>query len=200
MTPARDAGTCGLPRPCRQGLFRGPLATTTVKPFVLWMTGLPCSGKTTIVRELQKQVPNLAMLDGDELREWFSPKDFSKAGRDEHNRRVAHLAGLLLRHGVPSCVSLVSPYRENRSEARRILDCGDAFAECYVRCSLAECERRDVKGMYAKARSGEIKGFTGIDDPYEEPERPDLLVDSEREGAAESAAAVMGFLRSRGLA
>ena len=171
-----------------------------MKPFVLWMTGLPCSGKTTIVRELQGRVPNLAMLDGDELREWFSPKDFSKAGRDEHNRRVAHLAALLLKHGVPSCVSLVSPYRENRSAARGIVGAGEAFAECYVRCSLAECERRDVKGMYARARAGEIKGFTGIDDPYEEPEAPDLLIDSESEGAAESAAKVMDFLRSRGLA
>ena len=187
-------------RPNLRGLLRAARHARHVKPFVLWMTGLPCSGKTTIVRELQKQVPNLAMLDGDELREWFSPKDFSKAGRDEHNRRVAHLASLLLRHGVPSCVSLVSPYRENRSAARRILDCGDAFAECYVQCSLAECERRDVKGMYAKARAGEIKGFTGIDDPYEEPESPDLLVDSEHESAAESAAKVMDFLRSRGLA
>ncbi|MBA4460328.1 MAG: adenylyl-sulfate kinase, partial [Nitrosopumilaceae archaeon] len=68
-----------------------------MKPFVLWMTGLPCSGKTTIVKDLQKDIPNLAMLDGDELREWFSPKDFSKEGRDEHNKKVAHLAKLLLK-------------------------------------------------------------------------------------------------------
>ena len=170
-----------------------------VIPFVLWMTGLPCSGKTTIVRELQKDVPNLAMLDGDELREWFSPKDFSKAGRDEHNRRVAHLAKLLLAHGVPSCVSLVSPYRENRASARRILDCGDRFSECYVRCSLAECEKRDVKGMYAKARAGQIRGFTGIDDPYEEPEAPDVAIDSEREDAPESAGRIREHLRSKGL-
>jgi len=73
-----------------------------MKPFILWMTGLPCSGKTTIVKDLQKDIPNLAMLDGDELREWFSPKDFSKAGRDEHNKKVAHLAKLLLNHGVVS--------------------------------------------------------------------------------------------------
>lgn len=170
-----------------------------MKPFVLWMTGLPCSGKTTIVAKLQKDIPNLAMLDGDELREWFSPKDFSKAGRDEHNRRVAHLAKLLLRHGVPSCVSLVSPYRSNRSDAREIIGSGGQFAECYVRCSLEECERRDVKGMYAKARRGEIKGFTGIDDPYEPPESPDLLIDAERESLDESAAKVRDFLKSRDL-
>ena len=85
------------------------------------MTGLPCSGKTTIVKDLQKDIPNLAMLDGDELREWFSPKDFSKAGRDEHNKKVAHLAKLLLNHGVPSVVSLVSPYLENRATQERLL-------------------------------------------------------------------------------
>lgn len=170
-----------------------------MKPFVLWMTGLPCSGKTTIVRDLQKDVPNLAMLDGDELREWFSPKDFSKAGRDEHNKKVAHLAKLLLKHGVPSAVSLVSPYIENRQNARRIIDAGDQFVECYIKCSLSKCEERDVKGMYARARKGEIKGFTGIDDPYEPPESADLVVDTENEPLEDSAKKVMSFLRGRGL-
>ncbi len=170
-----------------------------MKPFILWMTGLPCSGKTTIVKELQKDIPNLAMLDGDELREWFSPKDFSKAGRDEHNKKVAHLAKLLLKHGVPSCVSLVSPYKENRSNAREIVNAGDQFAEVYVKCSLEECERRDVKGMYAKARKGEIKGFTGIDDPYEAPETPDLLIDAEHEELQESVEKVKNYLQSKNL-
>ena len=170
-----------------------------MKPFVLWMTGLPCSGKTTIVKELQKSISNLAMLDGDELREWLSPKDFSKEGRDEHNKKVAHLARLLLRHGVPSCVSLVSPYRENRANAKGIIDSGNSFIECYVQCSLAECERRDVKGMYAKARAGEIKGFTGIDDPYEAPENPDLLIDTEREELHESVHNIKKYLESHGL-
>lgn len=170
-----------------------------MKPFILWMTGLPCSGKTTIVKELQKDIPNLAMLDGDELREWFSPKDFSKAGRDEHNKKVAHLAKLLLKHGVPSCVSLVSPYKENRSNAREIVNSGDQFAEVFVKCSLEECERRDVKGMYAKARAGEIKGFTGIDDPYEAPENPDLLIDAENEELQESVDKVKNYLKSKNL-
>jgi len=170
-----------------------------MKPFVLWMTGLPCSGKTTIVKELQKDIPNLAMLDGDELREWFSPKDFSKAGRDEHNKRVAHLAKLLLKHGVPSVVSLVSPYKENRDNAREIINSGDQFAECYVKCSVEKCEQRDVKGMYAKARKGEIKGFTGIDDPYDAPQNPDLLVDTEHESLTDSAKKVKEFLKKRNL-
>ena len=170
-----------------------------MKPFVLWMTGLPCSGKTTIVKELQKDVPNLAMLDGDELREWFSPKDFSKAGRDEHNKKVAHLAKLLLKHGVPSAVSLVSPYIENRESAKEIINSGDQFAECYVKCSVEKCEERDVKGMYAKARAGEIKGFTGIDDPYEEPPNPDLLIDTEHETLEESAGKIKDYLKSKNL-
>ena len=170
-----------------------------MKPFVLWMTGLPCSGKTTIVKELQKDIPNLAMLDGDELREWFSPKDCSKAGRDEHNKRVAHLAKLLLKHGVPSAVSLVSPYKENRDNAREIIDSGDQFAECYVKCSVEKCEQRDVKGMYAKARKGEIKGFTGIDDPYDAPQNPDLLIDTEHESLMDSAKKVKEFLKKRNL-
>ncbi len=170
-----------------------------MKPFVLWMTGLPCSGKTTIVRELQKDIPNLAMLDGDELREWFSPKDFSKAGRDEHNKRVAHLAKLLLKHGVPSAVSLVSPYKENRDNAREIINSGEQFAECYVKCSIEKCEQRDVKGMYAKARRGEIKGFTGIDDPYETPDNPNLLIDTEHESLTDSAKKVKEFLKKRNL-
>ena len=170
-----------------------------MKPFVLWMTGLPCSGKSTLVRELRKDVPNLAMLDGDELREWFSPKDFTKNGRDEHNRKVAHLAKLLLRHGVPSAVSLISPYKENRSDARGIIDQGEQFLEVYVRCSLAECEKRDVKGMYAKARRGEITKFTGIDDPYEEPDSPDMLLDTERETLQETVTKIKDSLRSRGL-
>ncbi len=170
-----------------------------MKPFVLWMTGLPCSGKTTIVKELQKDIPNLAMLDGDELREWFSPKDFTKAGRDEHNKRVAHLAKLLLKHGVPSAVSLVSPYKENRDNAREIINSGDQFAECYIKCSIEKCEQRDVKGMYAKARRGEIKGFTGIDDPYETPDNPNLLIDTEHESLTDSAKKVKEFLKKRNL-
>ncbi len=167
--------------------------------FILWMTGLPCSGKTTILRKMQESVPNLAMLDGDELREWLSPKDFSKAGRDEHNVKVAHLAKLLHKHGVPVGVSLVSPYRENRSSARRIADAGERFLEVYVKCALETCEGRDVKGMYKKARAGEIKNFTGLDDPYEAPESPDIVVDTGSESLEESVSKITGDLKSRGL-
>jgi adenylylsulfate kinase len=104
-----------------------------------------------------------------------------------------------LNHGVPSVVSLVSPYAENRENAREIINSGDQFAECYVKCSLEKCEERDVKGMYAKARKGEIKGFTGIDDPYEAPENADLVIDTEHDSLSDSANKVRDFLKGRNL-
>ena len=147
-------------------------------PFVLWMTGLPCSGKTTIAKRLQELYPKLAILDGDELREWLSPKDFSRDARNEHNRRVAHLAKLLLKHNVPVLVSLISPFKENREDARKVI--GDyKFIEAYIKCSSSVCEKRDVKGMYKKARLNEIKNFTGVNDDYEIPDKPDLTVNTE---------------------
>ena len=167
--------------------------------FVIWMTGLPCSGKTTILKKMQEKVPNLAMLDGDELREWLSPKDFSKEGRDEHNKKVAHLAKLLLKHKVPVGVSLVSPYIENRKNARHIIDADKQFFEVYVKCSLDQCEQRDVKGMYKKARAGEIKNFTGLDDPYESPENPDFVVDTEQESLDQSVDKILDYLKSKNL-
>ena len=167
--------------------------------FVLWMTGLPCSGKTTIIRKLQESIPNLAILDGDELREWFSPRNFSKEGRDEHNKKVAHLSKLLLKHKVPVGVSLISPYIENRKNARKVIDAGDKFSEVYVKCSLEKCEERDVKGMYKKARAGEIKNFTGIDDPYEEPPNPDLVIDTDKQTLEESVDVIKNYLKGKNL-
>ncbi len=153
--------------------------------FTIWMTGLPCAGKTTIARKLQEHIPNLAVLDGDELREWLSPKDFSKESRNEHNKRVAYLAKLLLKHEVPVAVSLISPYIENRETARRIIG-DDKFIETFVKCSLGTCEERDVKGMYKKARNNEIKNFTGIQDPYEEPTNSKIVVNTDEEGLDDS--------------
>jgi adenylylsulfate kinase len=167
--------------------------------FVIWMTGLPCSGKTTIVRKLQETIPNLAVLDGDELREWLSPKDFSKEGRDEHNKKVAHLAKLLLKHNVPVGVSLVSPYISNRENARKVIDAGSKFLEVYVKCSLEKCEERDVKGMYKKARAGQIKNFTGLDDPYEEPPNPDLTVDTQSQTLEQSVLVIKNYLKEKSL-
>lgn len=164
--------------------------------FALWMTGLPCSGKTTIARKLQEIIPNLAILDGDELREWLSPKDFSKDGRDEHNRKVAFLAKLLLKHNVPVSVSLISPYKENRETAREIIGKNN-FIEIYVKCSLDICEDRDVKGMYKKARNNEIKGFTGIDDPYDVPKNPELIIETENKSLDESVEQILTYLKTK---
>ncbi len=162
--------------------------------FVLWMTGLPCSGKTTIARKLQEIIPNLAFLDGDEIREWLSTKDFSREGRNEHNRKVAHLTKLLLNHKVPVSVSLISPYYENRKSAREIIG-DDKFIEIYVKCSLEICEERDVKGMYKKARNNEIKNFTGIDDAYDIPKNPELIVETENKSLEESVTQILDYLK-----
>jgi len=164
--------------------------------FVLWMTGLPCSGKTTLARKLQEFVPNLAVLDGDELREWLSPKDFSREGRNEHNRKVAHLAKLLSKHNVPVSVSLISPYFENRKYAKEIIG-KENFIETYVKCPLNVCEERDVKGMYKKARKKEIKSFTGIDDPYDIPANPELIIETQNKSLDESVEQILSYLRAK---
>jgi len=164
--------------------------------FTIWMTGLPCAGKTTIAKKLQEYVPNLAVLDGDELREWLSPKDFSKEGRDEHNRKVAHLAKLLVKHNVPVAISLISPFRENRDTARKII--GANFFETYVKCPLDICEKRDVKGMYKKARNNEIKNFTGLQDPYEEPLNPEIIINTDNENLEDSVKKILDTLHKLG--
>ena len=162
-------------------------------PFVLWMTGLPCSGKTTIARKLQEVYPKLALLDGDELREWLSPKDFSRDGRNEHNRRVAHLTKLLLKHDVSVLVSLISPFNENREDARKII--GDSkFIETYIKCPLSVCEERDVKGMYKKARLNEISNFTGVNDDYDIPDNPDLIINTENNSLNECVDQITEYL------
>ena len=162
--------------------------------FVLWTTGLPSSGKTTIIRKLAEHIQNLAILDGDELREWLSPKDFSREGRNEHNKKTANLAKLLLEHNVPVGVSLISPYLENREIAKKIIG-NNKFFELYVKCSLEKCEERDIKGLYKKARDNEIKNFTGVNDPYEEPPNPDVFIDTEKYTIEECVSKILDFLK-----
>ena len=166
--------------------------------FVLWMTGLPCSGKTTLARKLAEKVNNLAILDGDELREWLSSKDFSRKGINEHNSKVANLAKLLSNHNVPVLVSLISPFNENREDARKIL--GDnRFIETYIKCSLSICEERDVKGMYKKARQNQIKDFVGVNTDYEIPDKPDLILDTEKLSIEESVNKLLLYLKNKNL-
>jgi adenylylsulfate kinase len=170
--------------------------------FCLWFTGLSGSGKTTItnhlVKELRRRGSKLEVLDGDIVRQNLSKGlGFSKEDRDTNIRRVAFVADLLSRNGVPVITAAISPYREIREEARAKMD--GRFIEAYVKASVEECERRDVKGLYAKARSGEIKEFTGVSDPYEPPEDPELLIETERQTPEESAKQILDYLEERGL-
>jgi len=172
------------------------------KGFCLWFTGLSGSGKSTItthlVKELRKRGSKLEVLDGDVVRENLSKGlGFSKEDRDTNIRRIAFVANLLSRNEVPVITAAISPYREIRDEARQMM--GDRFVEAYVKASVEVCEERDVKGLYAKARSGEIKEFTGVSDPYEPPEDPELILDTEHQSAEESARQILTYLEERQL-
>ena len=152
---------------------------TSVAAPVLWFTGLSGSGKSTIATRVHQELVGRGIaveyIDGDALREVFPNTGFTRAEREEHLRRTGYMASRLAAHGVTVVASFVSPYRESRDFIRRL--CRD-FREIYVATPLEECERRDVKGLYARARRGEIRNFTGIDDPFEPPERPELTLDT----------------------
>ena len=159
------------------------------------MTGLPCSGKTTIARKLSEHVSNLAVLDGDKMRELLSPnEDFSRKGIINHNKKIANLAKLLLEHHTSVCVSKINPFVENRENARKILKNYD-FVEIYIKCSIDLCEKRDVKGMYKKARNGEINNFIGIHVDYEPPTSPELIVDSENSSIDYNIQIILDYLK-----
>jgi 3',5'-nucleoside bisphosphate phosphatase len=166
----------------------------------VWLTGLSGSGKSTIGRlaagELRDLGHRVEVLDGDDLRQNLSAGlGFSREDRDVNVRRIAWVADLLARNGVIAFVAAVSPYRGARDEARARM--GDRFVEVHVRASVDECERRDVKGLYSKARAGEIKAFTGVSDPYEEPLSPELLIDTEQEMPEESSAKLIALIEER---
>jgi len=162
--------------------------------FIIWMTGLPCSGKTTIAKKLPEHIPNLAILDGDEMRELLSPnEDFSRSGIINHNKKVANIAKLLLEHDVSVCVSKISPFIENRDDARQILK-DHNFLEVYVKCSIDSCEKRDVRGMYKKARSGKMSNFIGIHVTYEPPINPELVVDTENSTIDHNVQIILDYL------
>jgi adenylylsulfate kinase len=163
---------------------------------VIWFTGLSGSGKTTIAHEVEHQlleagVP-VEVLDGDVVRENLSKGlGFSKEDRDTNIRRIAFVAHLLQRNGVFVITAAISPYRRVRHEARTMIK---DFVEVFADAPLEVCEQRDVKGLYAKARAGEIKGFTGIDDPYEPPDYAEVTCYTEKESVDESAAQVINKL------
>jgi adenylylsulfate kinase len=158
------------------------------KGATLWLTGLSGAGKTTITQALEQKLRDggysLEVLDGDIVRTNLTKGlGFSKADRDENIRRIGFVANLLTRHGVIVLVSAISPYREIREEVRGKIG---SFVEVFVNAPLNVCEGRDVKGLYAKARAGEIKGFTGIDDPYEPPLNPEVECRTDLESLEES--------------
>jgi 3',5'-nucleoside bisphosphate phosphatase len=166
----------------------------------VWLTGLSGSGKSTIGRlaagELRDLGHRVEVLDGDDVRQNLcSGLGFSREDRDVNVRRIAWVADLLARNGVIAFVAAVSPYRGARDEARSRM--GDRFVEVHVRASVDECERRDVKGLYSKARAGEIVAFTGVSDPYEEPLSPELLIDTEQETPEESSARLIALIEER---
>jgi len=181
---------------------QGRGSATPRQGFCLWFTGLSGSGKSTItthlVKELRRRDSKLEVLDGDVVRENLSKGlGFSKEDRDTNIRRIAFVANLLSRNDVPVITAAISPYRDIRDEARQMM--GDRFVEAYVKASVETCEERDVKGLYAKARSGEIKEFTGVSDPYEPPENPELVIETEQQSPEESAQQIISYLEERQL-
>ena len=168
--------------------------------FTLWFTGLPCSGKTTVselvAQELLERGLNVEILDGDVVRQNLSKElGFSKQDRDRHIRRIGFVSKLLSRNGVAVIAAFVSPYRAIRDELRQDIE---NFVEVYVKCPIEVCVERDVKGMYKKALAGEIKNFTGISDPYEEPEYPEIVIETDKETPEESAQKVLDTLEEFG--
>jgi adenylylsulfate kinase len=163
---------------------------------VIWFTGLSGSGKTTIAHRVEELLLDsgvpVEILDGDVVRENLSKGlGFSKEDRDTNIRRIAFVAHLLQRNGVFVITAAISPYRAIRDEARAM---AKDFVEVFADAPLEVCESRDVKGLYAKARAGEIKGFTGIDDPYEAPENAEVVCDTEHEDVEQSARKVIDKL------
>ncbi len=168
--------------------------------YTLWFTGLSGSGKSTVAeiveQRLRERGDPVEVLDGDVVRTNLSKGlGFSKEDRDTNIRRIAFVADLLSRHGVGVITAAISPYRDTRDEARELM--GERFIEVYVKASVDECARRDVKGLYAKAFSGEIKEFTGVSDPYEEPLNAEVTLDTENESPEESADKVIEAIDSR---
>jgi adenylyl-sulfate kinase len=167
----------------------------------LWFTGLSGSGKSTIAmtvaEDLRRRGHRVEILDGDEVRENLSKGlGFSKEDRDINIRRIGFVARLLARNGVVAITAAISPYRAIRDEIRGQID---HFVEVHVDTPIEVCEERDVKGLYAKARAGEIKEFTGVSDPYEAPLSPEVRVETANRTVAESAADVLKYLESSGL-
>lgn len=177
----------------------------TDRGFVLWFTGLSGAGKSTLTDALAPLLAErgcrVEVLDGDVVRENLSKGlGFSKEDRDTNVLRIGFVANLLARNGVAVITAAISPYRSTRDASRKLVEGdGSRFIEAHVAATLDECEARDVKGLYAEVRAGKRTGFTGIDDPYEQPLAPELTIPTGSESLQESVARVLGFLEANGL-
>ena len=172
------------------------------KGVLIWFTGLSGSGKSTIAYTLEHalvQQGHLAyVLDGDNVRHGLNKNlGFSEEDRQENIRRIGEVAKLFVDTGLITLTAFISPYRRDRDNNRALLDEGE-FIEVFCKAPLEICEQRDPKGLYKKARAGEIKGFTGIDDPYEEPLNPELVIETDRTSPQEAAVALIGLLEKQG--
>jgi adenylyl-sulfate kinase len=171
--------------------------------FVIWMTGLPGAGKSTVAKLLGERLVKgygryVEILDGDEIRKGLSRDlGLSREDREEHNHRVSYVAKVLSRNGVIAIAALISPYNTTRTNAREMIG-SDRFIETYVKAPLAVCEKRDPKGLYAKARRGEITNMTGIQDPFEEPANPDIVIETDKGTPEESVSQILAALHSKG--
>jgi adenylylsulfate kinase len=173
------------------------------KSVVLWFTGLSGAGKSTLAHAVEEQLFqngfNTFVLDGDNIRQGLcGDLGFSDEDRKENIRRISETAKLMLEAGVITLTAFISPFRAERAMARNLMPHGD-FIEIHCHCPLAVCEQRDVKGLYKKAREGEIKNFTGISSPYEEPVKPELRIDTSALTLAESVQQVIALLRLRSI-
>lgn len=168
------------------------------KPFCLWFTGLPSSGKTTLAKAVKDKLLessiNIIHLDGDTLRKGLnSDLGFSKKDRKENNRRVIYLSKLIVENKIPVVVSFISPYESIRVKAKEIIP---NIIQVFIDCPIEECIKRDVKGLYRKAKMGEIKGMTGIDDPFETPGTSDVKINTLEKNIEQSTRILMDYLVS----
>lgn len=172
------------------------------KSAVIWFTGLSGSGKSTVSVELEKELYTQGVrtyrLDGDNVRHGLNKNlGFSPEDRKENIRRVGEVSKLMVDAGLFTLTEFISPYREDRDEVRELLEDGE-FIEVFVNASVETCESRDPKGLYKKARVGEIKGFTGVDAPYEEPKSPEVTVDTDKQSLEESVQQIVEYLKEKG--
>jgi adenylylsulfate kinase len=181
-------------------------AGTSGQGATIWLTGLPSAGKTTIAVELAERLRSeghrVEVLDGDEIREFLSAGlGFGREDRHTNVQRIGFVAELLASNGVKALVPVIAPYADSREAVRkRHQSEGTAYLEVHVATPVEVCSVRDVKGLYAKQAAGEISGLTGVDDPYEAPEEPDLRIESHTQSVQQSAAALHALLTERGLA